>query len=196
VRAGGRGRSRSKPSAVLLVGFMGAGKTTVGRALGEQLGWQFEDLDERIERRAGRTVPEIFRVSGESEFRRAEQGALRAVLRELRSGAEKIVALGGGAFAQKKNVRLIQAAGVPTVFLDAEIEELWRRCSAQACEQGVSRPLLGSKESFRELYQARRPHYSQAPFTQQTDGKTVEQIVNEVVEILGLDPSGGGRAKG
>jgi shikimate kinase len=170
-----------------LIGFMGAGKSSVGRALGEQLGWRFEDLDERIERRERRKVPEIFRDSGESEFREAEHAALKELLKELRVGAERIVALGGGAFAQKHNASLIEAGGVPTVFLDAGVEELWRRCRQQAERQGIERPLLGSLESFREVYEARRPHYLKASFRQETSGKTVEEIAAEVVQALGLD---------
>jgi len=174
---------------VVLIGFMGAGKSSVGRILGEQLGWTFEDLDERIERREQRRVPEIFRESGESGFRRVEHAALKEVVCELRAGAARIVALGGGAFAQAQNARLIEAAGVPTVFLDADVEELWRRCRQQAEVQGMERPLLGSPESFRNLYQARRPSYLKALFRQETGGKTVKQIAAEMAQVLGLDRS-------
>ena len=172
--------------AVVLIGFMGAGKSSVGRALGEQLGWPFEDLDERIERRERRTVPEIFRDSGERTFREAEHAALRELLSELDAGNERVVALGGGAFAQKENARLIEACGVPTVFLDASVDELWRRCQEQALQQRVERPLLGSGESFRELYEARRPHYRKASLKQDTGGKSVAKIAAEVVQSLGL----------
>jgi shikimate kinase len=173
--------------AVVLIGFMGAGKSSVGRALAEELGWTFEDLDQRIERREQRKVPEIFRESGESEFRRAEHAALRDLLRELTAGAERIVALGGGAFVQKRNARLLGTGDVPTVFLDATVEELWRRCQEQAEEQGMQRPLLGSLKNFRELYEARKPHYLKASFRQETVGKTVERIAAEVVQALGLN---------
>jgi len=183
VRASG-GQTRSR--AVILIGFMGAGKSSVGCAMGERLGWAFEDLDERIERRERRKVPEIFRKSGESGFRRAEHAALKELLSELRAGAERIVALGGGALVQEKNARLIEAAGVPTVFLDAAPEELWRRCLQQAERQGIERPLLGNVESFRKLYEARRPHYWKASFRQETGEKTVEEIAAEVVQALGL----------
>ena len=171
---------------MVLIGFMGAGKSSVGPALGERLGWTFEDLDERIERREQRKVPEIFRESGEPGFRRAEHAALKELLSELRAGAERIVSLGGGAFVQKRNARLIEAAGIPTVFLDAGPEELWRRCQQQAEQQGIERPLLGNVESFRKLYEARRPHYMKASLRQQTGGKTVEKIVAELVQALGL----------
>ena len=165
---------------------MGAGKTSVGRALGEQLGCVFEDLDERIERREKRKVPEIFRDAGESGFRRAEHAALKELLSELRAGARRVVALGGGAFVEKRNARLIEAEGIPTVFLDAGVEELWRRCRNQATQQGIERPLLGSEKSFCELYATRQPHYLKASFRQETGGKTVEQIAAEVIQTLGL----------
>jgi shikimate kinase len=174
--------------AVALVGFMGAGKTTVGRALGKQLGWTFEDLDDRIERREQRKVAEIFRDSGESSFRRAEHAALKELLEELKSGPEKIVAVGGGAFAEDRNARLIQSAGVPTIFLEADPEELWRRCSRQAEQDGIERPLLKSLETFRELYEARRPHYMKASLRQSSGGKTAAQIAKAVVLALGLSP--------
>jgi shikimate kinase len=173
---------------VVLVGFMGAGKTTVGRMLGLQLGWKFEDLDDRIERRERRTVAEIFRDSGESSFRRAEHAALKELLDELEYGPEKIVALGGGAFAQEKNARLIQSAGIPTVFLEADAGELWRRCRRQAEQDGIERPLLKNLETFRELYEARRPHYVRATLRQNSRGKTAAQIAKAVVLALGLSP--------
>jgi shikimate kinase len=172
-----------------LIGFMGAGKSSVGRVLGEQLGWPFEDLDERIERRERWKVPEIFRDSGEPAFRRAEGAALKELLKELNAGAERVVALGGGAFVQRHNARLIEAGGVPTVFLDAAAEELWRRCRRQAEQQGIERPLLGNVASFRALYEARRPQYLKASFRQETGGKTIEEIAAEVVQALGLDRS-------
>ncbi len=174
---------------------MGAGKSSVGRALGGQLGWRFEDLDQRIERRERRTVAEIFRDSGESEFRRAEHAALKELLSELGTGAERIIALGGGAFVQRHNARLIETGGVPTVFLDAGVEELWQRCRQQAERQGIERPLLSSLDSFRDLCEARRPHYLKASFRQETGGKTIEEIAAEVVQTLGLVPSSEDRSR-
>jgi shikimate kinase len=111
---------------------MGAGKTTVGRALGLRLNWLFEDLDERIERRERRTVAEIFRDSGESAFRRAEHEALRELIEELRGGSARIIALGGGAFVQEDNASLLRSSPVTAVFLDAPADELWARCQTQA----------------------------------------------------------------
>ena len=179
-----RGR-QPEPRAVVLIGFMGAGKSSVGRALAELLAWKFEDLDERIERRELRKVHEIFRELGESEFRRAEHEALQELMGELRSGAAKVVALGGGAFVQERNAALI-AGAVPTVFLDASVEELWRRCQLQAEQVGLERPLLGAQETFRELHDLRRPHYLKASLRQETGGKSVKEIAEEVQQALGL----------
>ena len=172
--------------AVFLVGFMGAGKSSVGRALGQRLNWVFEDLDDRLAAREGRTVAEIFRDSGESEFRRAEQVALQQILRELRGGGTRVVALGGGAFVQKANADLLKASNLPTVFLDAPVEELWQRCCVQASGSGAERPLLRSMEQFRELYDARRTGYAKASLQIQTGSRSVETIVAEIAETLGL----------
>lgn len=184
-------RPSAKPAgvsanSVFLVGFMGAGKSSVGRALGQRLNWLFEDLDDRIQAREGRTVAEIFRDAGESEFRRAEHAALRQVLEELRGGGARIVALGGGAFVQKENAALLKASGVPTVFLDAPVEELFQRCSAQASASGAERPLLRSEEQFRTLHKTRRQSYSKASLKVETGGQTVEAVAAEIAKILDL----------
>jgi shikimate kinase len=186
--------ARSKRSAtaapaanvVFHVGFMGAGKSSVGRALGQRLNWLFEDLDDRIELRERRSVPAIFRDSGEAAFRQAEHTALRQTLEELSSGAARIVALGGGAFGQKANAALLREAKAPTVFLDAPVDELYRRCSAQAAENGAERPLLKSMEQFRKLYETRRKNYSSASLKIDTGGKSVEAIADKIAKKLGL----------
>jgi len=165
---------------------MGAGKSSVGRALGQRLNWPFEDLDDRIESREGRSIAEIFRDSGESAFRSAEHSALREVLDELRSGAARIVALGGGAFVQRRNAGLLKAFAAPVVFLDAPVEELWRRCHIQAGQIGANRPLLGSGERFRELYRARRGGYLRASLRIETGGRTVDAVAAEIAETLDL----------
>jgi shikimate kinase len=166
---------------------MGAGKSSVGRALASQLNWSFEDLDERIERRNDRTIAEIFREFGEAEFRRMEHEALEELLEELASSAQKVIALGGGAFIHESNLKLVEAKKIPTVFLDAAVDELWRRCIEQAPGPGMERPLLTRAGGFRELYRKRRPFYLRASTRQETDGKTVEQIAAELVRTLGLD---------
>lgn len=175
-----------KAKGIILIGFMGAGKSSVGLRLAELLGWDFEDLDERIETRERRKVPEIFRESGEKEFRRAERTALQELLSEVLAGTPRIVALGGGAFVQEENAKLIENSGLSTVFLDADVKELWRRCRAQADREQVERPLFGNLSDFRRLYEARQRHYVRATFRLATDGKAVNQIADELAKMLKL----------
>ena len=165
---------------------MGAGKTSVGRALGHRLNWIFEDLDDRIAAREGRSIAEIFRDSGEAAFRRAEHDALKHLLAELRGGSTRIIALGGGAFVQPENAALLKTAKAPTVFLDAPVEDLWRRCCAQASESGTERPLLRSKEQFRKLHESRRTAYAKAAIRIQAGNRSVEAIAAEIAEVIGL----------
>ena len=176
-----RGRVRELRT-VFLVGFMGAGKTTVGQALSRRLGLPFEDLDDRIQLREGKTIEQIFRESGETEFRKAETAALRELLGELRSSF-RVVALGGGAFVQPVNATLIEKAQVHSVFLDAPVEELLRRCE----EIPNLRPLRQDLEQFRELYERRRPLYMKAAVRIETNGKDVDKIAAEVACSLGLE---------
>ena len=172
--------------AVFLVGFMGAGKTSVGRALARQLNWLFEDLDDRIVQREQRSVPEIFRESGEAAFRQAEHAALQAVLGDLRGGSARIVALGGGAFAQAANAALLKSASVPTVFLDADVTELWQRCCAQANQAGTERPLLKDLNHFRDLYRNRQKSYTKASLKVNTSDRTVDAVAKEIMKRLKL----------
>jgi shikimate kinase len=159
---------------------MGAGKTTVGRALARNLRWNFLDLDDVIEQREHKTVAEIFASSGESAFRRMESTALAALLQDHQAGSDLILALGGGAFVQKQNRDALVSAGAITVLLEAPIEELRRRCQA---EHKV-RPLAQQDARFNELFAARRADYALARFTVQTLDKSVEQVTAEIERLL------------
>jgi shikimate kinase len=167
--------------AVVLVGFMGAGKSSVGAALSRRLGWSFEDLDERIQAREKRSIEQIFRQSGEAVFRELEHAALHSLIGEVGASA-RVVALGGGAFAQANNARLLEEAGWPTIFLDAPVEELFRRCQQQQLE----RPLRGDVNEFHRLYENRRPCYLKAELRIETAGKDVEEVAAEAMARLGL----------
>jgi shikimate kinase len=183
-------QSASTVRAIFLVGFMGAGKTSVGKVLGRRLGWAFEDLDDRIQAREGRTVEEIFRDSGEPSFRRAETAALRELLDELGS-SPRVIAMGGGAFVQPENTALLQRADVASVFLDGPVEELFRRCN----QQQVDRPLRGTLEQFQQLYEIRQPLYRKAAVRVETYGKDVEAVANEVSRILEIPQKDSGVAR-
>ena len=106
---------------------MGSGKTEVGRALAQQLHWEFVDLDHRIEEK-GRPIHEIFVAEGEAAFRSLENASLRELLQE--TSGHCVVALGGGTFCQRANTTLLRSARQPVVFLDAPVEEQWRRCQS------------------------------------------------------------------
>jgi shikimate kinase len=165
---------------VVLIGFMGAGKTTVGHALARRLRWNFLDLDDVIEQREHKSVAEIFASSGEPAFRRMESAALTALLQDRQAGSDLILALGGGAFVQKQNRDALNSAGAITVLLEAPVEELRRRCQA---EHKV-RPLAQQDARFNELFAARRADYALARFTVQTLDKSVEQVTAEIERLL------------
>ena len=166
---------------IFLVGFMGAGKTTVGRALAGRLGWPFEDLDDRIQSREARTIEQIFRVEGEAGFRIVEQETIRELILNL-GPSPRVVALGGGAFSQPENVRRIEEIAAPVVFLDGSAEELFRRCEREERE----RPLRRDARQFSELYEQRRPFYMRATCRIDTDGKDPDAVAAEVACSLGL----------
>jgi shikimate kinase len=174
----------SSAAGVALVGYMGAGKTTVGRMLAEQTGWRFEDLDELIAERDGRRIEQIFEQEGEAAFRQLERSLLRDC---LCNAGPLVLALGGGAFIQAEIQMLLEQACVPTVFLDAPVEELFRR----ALQPGMVRPLRGNAEQFRSLYEHRRPTYLKARVSIETMGKAPAKIVEEILARLNLvRPSG------
>lgn len=159
---------------------MGAGKTTVGAALARHLGWHFIDLDDVIVARARKSVARIFEAEGEARFRQYETEALREVIEQRIEVDRTVVALGGGAFVQSQNLALLRDSKQPTVFLDANLPELRKRCAAQM----GTRPLFRDENQFRQLYEARRSGYMEAGLRIDTAGKTVNEIVNEVLSRL------------
>lgn len=165
---------------VALIGFMGAGKTTVGRALAKRLRCRFQDLDDAIEQRERQSVAQIFASVGEAGFRRAENAALRNLLQENAGHSDLVLALGGGAFIQPQNRKLLKEAGAVTVLLEAPLEELRRRCQ----KESKVRPLAQQEAGFAELFAARRAEYERARFRVQTLGKPVEQVAAEVAQLL------------
>lgn len=167
--------------AIFLIGFMGAGKTSVGQALATTLGWRFVDLDARIVARTGRTVADIFGSEGEPRFRQMETDELRNLLAELGT-TKTVISLGGGAWMQPANVTLLKTASLPVIHLDAPAEELWNRCLP---EQGL-RPLLQNEAEFHRLYHARIPAYRDGTLRIDTQGLSVQQVARQIGLLLGL----------
>jgi len=164
-------------NAIFVVGFMGAGKTTVGRALARRLGWEYFDLDEEIEAAEHAAISEIFAARGESEFRRVETETLRRVLQR---GRPAVLALGGGAFTLPANRDLLRGHGL-TVWLDCPFETVQRRVA-----QATHRPLARDPEQFAELYLSRRQHYSVADLRVPIESDDPEKTVDAILEKAGL----------
>lgn len=139
---------------IVLTGFMGAGKSTVGRLLAAQLGWNFLDVDTEIERQAGTTIADIFSKHGEQEFRRRESAAIARAL----GTHNTVIALGGGAPEELTNRLLLeQTPDTAVVFLDAPFSVLFDRCVLQ--ENAAVRPNLQAPEAAAARFKRRTPHY-------------------------------------
>ena len=150
------GNARHTPLNVVLIGFMGCGKTTLGARLAQMLGLQFVDMDEFIARKAGCPIPEIFAQQGEAGFRRVES----EVLDELReSGQNLVIATGGGVVTVPENLPKLKALGF-VVWLNLPERAIWNRVS-----RNRSRPLLQTedpRQTVHRLLEARLPLYAAA----------------------------------
>ncbi len=142
---------------IVLTGFMGAGKTTVGRLLAEALGWAFLDLDRHLEARAGATIAALFATQGEARFRRLESSALANALAQTQT----VIALGGGTPEELTNRLLLeQTPGTTVIFLEAPFEVLFDRCMLQSFAQPEhSRPVLAEPAQAASRFASRQPLY-------------------------------------
>jgi shikimate kinase len=162
---------------VVLVGFMGSGKSSVGRELARRSGAPFVDVDERIEFAAGCPISDLFAREGEPAFREREKAALRYAL----SVKGCVIATGGGAFSDEEN-RVLLRSYAPVVYLHADVETLLERLAGD-----IGRPLLrgGDREEVvRELLSRRIAGYRTADVTVRTDGRTVEEVAGQVADWI------------
>ena len=159
---------------IFLVGFMGAGKSTIGPLLAHELNRNFIDLDQEIEKGEGRPISQIFSQEGEACFRRLETKALEG----LGEKGPSVVALGGGAFVQEGNRHLIHELGF-SVFLDCTLEVILARCP-----QDGTRPLLQSPGGLEALYASRLPYYQQSDLRVDVSSQTPEQITKSILAHL------------
>jgi shikimate kinase len=161
---------------IILTGFMGTGKTTIGKALSERLHMRLVDVDAEIESAEKMTINDIFRVYGESRFRETET----AMIKKLSQEKNIIISTGGGAVLRDENMKALRENGL--VFcLDASVETILERTG-----RSEDRPLLkveNPREKISELLAYRRPFYEKAGIMIDTDGKTPLEIVREIMEI-------------
>lgn len=163
---------------LVLTGFMGAGKSTIGRLLASRIGWRFLDVDAHLEARTGATIPQLFERYGEAHFRRLESSALASALGRNHT----VLALGGGAPEELTNRLLIeQTPATFTVFLDAPFPTLYDRCMLQ----DIGRPVLADPDAAQTRFARRHPLYRRlARLTIDTAAITPAQTVEAILEAL------------
>ena len=168
---------------VVLIGFRGSGKSTVGKALSDRLGREFIDCDAWIEKHTGLTIREIFEKHGESHFRTLESQAIG----ELSAMDGKIIATGGGAALKYQNMQVFKRNGGKIFFLEVAPETAYRRIQEDATSRS-RRPALTEKDPFTEVkeqIELRRPYYLKgADVTITTDGIRIDDIVAEILKHI------------
>ncbi|MGW8284420.1 MAG: shikimate kinase [Candidatus Deferrimicrobiaceae bacterium] len=170
-------RNRGTSRGAVLVGFMGSGKSSVGKALARRLRAEFLDVDERIMADMGKTVAEIFATEGEQAFRKRESMAIRDAV----SVPGRVIATGGGSFLDDDNRKRLKAYA-PVVFLDISPATALARLG-----RDTSRPLLSGvdrEKAVTELMESRRPAYLQADFRVSTENRTPARVAEEVFLLL------------
>jgi len=164
---------------IYLVGFMGAGKTTVARALARRLGWKIFDVDDAIEKREHQSVAALFAKRGEPYFRAVE----RDILLEQVGVRHLVVATGGGTFVDPQNRAVINADGV-SVWLDVPFERLVARVPADG-----RRPLAADRAAFEQLFLARRAAYEHAAHRIDAGRGSIELVADEILDKLNQNVS-------
>ncbi|GAB4248682.1 MAG: shikimate kinase [Thermoleophilia bacterium] len=162
---------------VALSGFMGSGKSSVGRLAARELGWRFVDLDQEIETRAGRSIPAIFAEEGEAGFRRIEEEILAQVVASIPGDEGVVLALGGGTVTTPRAVEMLRSRG-RIVYLEVPVREAWARVESS------DRPLARSRKHFETLARERRSVYLRtADVVVDTAGLTAAQVAERVARV-------------
>ena len=163
-----------KKDVIFLVGFMGCGKSAVGKALAQKLNYTFHDTDEMVEKKEGRSIEEIFKVSGEGYFREKEW----EVLISLAGIRNAVVSTGGGLFLGTQHRRFIKEQGV-SVWLDAPFDDILDRL-----KDGPVRPLFKNEAELEQMLENRKGRYACADYQVRTKGLTVEKIIERIGQAL------------
>ena len=164
---------------IVLTGFMGAGKSTIGALLAQRLGWRFLDTDAIIEARTSATIAQLFAQRGETAFRELETETIR----NHSHTESQVLALGGGAIeAEATRQALARLEHACIVFLDAPLEVMVARCLAQPA--AVERPVLADREQLAARLTARLPHYRQAHLTVATSKLDPQAVADHILEAL------------
>ena len=161
---------------IILVGYMGTGKTAVGEALAERLDWDYIDTDDLIEEKAGKSIPSIFTEDGEPHFRDLET----AVINKLEEKKNSVIATGGGAVLREENMNNMKRAGI-VVCLEASPEVIFERT-----RKFTHRPLLQVPDpmaKIREMLEFRHPYYAKAPHSIDTSKLTIDEVVEKIIEL-------------
>mgnify|MGYP001080117682 CR=1 FL=1 len=162
---------------IYLVGFMGTGKTTVGKILAKKLNKKFIETDEVIEKKEKKKIVDIFREYGEPYFRRLE----KELIKKISKKKDLIVSCGGGLICNEENLKILKETGI--VFnLSASVKTIYNRT-----KNSSSRPLLNvenPKERIRSLLNKRMPFYKQAHYSIKTDKLSKEEVADRIIKIL------------
>lgn len=173
------------PSRIVLVGFMAAGKSVVGRILARRLGWRFVDLDDAIRERTGRTPGAIIREEGEAAFRTLEAEATAAL-----ADREQLVLAPGGGWVTRPDLAQSLGPGTATVWLRVGPAEAVRRAETDGTDRPLMGPPEGRVERMARLLREREPHYRRAQLSIDTDGTEPGNVAEEIIRRLGLDTGG------
>lgn len=160
---------------IILIGFMGTGKSTVGKRLANSLGWSFLDTDAEIEKLTGLCIADIFKRHGETRFRSEEA----LLVKRLKDRKESVIATGGGTVLNPENWKELSQYGI-IIALYAPLKEIYERIG-----QRNDRPLLkGSRREVEKLWVERQPIYEKADYVIDTAEKSIDEVVEEIILVI------------